>query len=84
MGENKFEINKKHKWYYQVQGQLHITKRDYCVFGVKTPKGIKVEMIMRDDDFWENKMFGKLKQFYFDAILPEIIDPRFSRYMEFR
>ena len=25
-------IRKKHQYYFQVQGQLHITKRKYCIF----------------------------------------------------
>lgn len=39
-------INIQHKWYYQVQGQLAITGRSYCVFCVWTPLGIKTETIM--------------------------------------
>lgn len=79
-----YEINKIHKWYYQVQGQLHISKRDYCILGVWTPKGLKTEIITKDDEFWEKEMFHKLKSFYFDSMLPEIIDPRFTRSMELR
>lgn len=27
-------INKRHKWYYQIQGQLHITQKKMCYFAV--------------------------------------------------
>lgn len=78
------EINRKHKYYYQVQGQLHITKKECCLFVLWTPKGIKVEKIYRDDTFWEKEMKKKLKDFYFDCLLPEIIDPRHTRSMSIR
>jgi len=40
-----------HKWYYQVQGQLHITQRQLCYFSVWTGAEIpiRVEKIYRDD-----------------------------------
>jgi hypothetical protein len=28
--KNDHSINKKHAWYYQIQGQLHVTKRKTC------------------------------------------------------
>lgn len=33
-------MKKTHKWYYQVQGQLHVTLRNYCVFALRTPKSM--------------------------------------------
>jgi hypothetical protein len=33
-------LKKTHSYYYQTQGQLHITNRKYCYFVVWTPKGI--------------------------------------------
>lgn len=77
-------INKKHPYYYQVQGQLHITKRQYCLFTLWTSKGIKVTKIERDDTFWYTEMEEKLRKFYFDCLLPEIVDPRYTRSMQIR
>lgn len=37
-GELKLKTS--HDYYYQVQGQLHITERQYCYFIVWTPKGV--------------------------------------------
>ena len=51
-------------YYYQVQGQLHITRQSYCLFAVWTESGLKVERIERDDDFWKSKMEEKLTKFY--------------------
>lgn len=81
---NKLILNKKHIYFYQVQGQLHISKRDYCLFVLWTPKGTKIERIDKDDSFWETNMKEKLIKFYFDCLLPELIDPRFPRSLPIR
>lgn len=77
-------VNKNHPWYYQIQGQLHITKKAKCFFGTWTPIGIKLEIIHRDDTFWNREMKQKLTSFYLDCILPELADPRKTRNMEIR
>lgn len=79
--QNKLEINKKHPWYIQVQGQLHVTMRDTCLFAVWSGKDIplKTEYIKRDNFFWEDVMEEKLKRFYMKCLLPELVDPRIPR-----
>lgn len=79
-------LNKKHPYYYQVQGQLHISQRDYCLFCIWTAPNynLKVERIERDDSFYENEMRNKLIDFYYKSLLPEIVDPRFNRNMPIR
>ncbi|XP_072745827.1 uncharacterized protein [Anoplolepis gracilipes] len=47
-------MNQRHTYYFQVQGQLHITQRKYCIFAVWTPFGLKYTFIERDDRFWES------------------------------
>jgi hypothetical protein len=42
------------------------------------------EKIGRDKEFWKNKMLPKLQKFYFEALLPEIVDGRLPRSMEIR
>ena len=81
---NEINLNKKHIYFYQVQGQLHISKRNYCIFVLWTPKGIKIEKIERDDAFWDNNMKEKLIKFYYDCLLPELIDPRYPRSLPIR
>lgn len=78
------EINKKHNWYFQVQGQLNVCQKNYCQFAVWTPKGIKIEKIERDEELWKNMMVEKLKYFYLNCILPELADSRFLRSMPMR
>lgn len=77
-------MKKTHIWYYQVQGQLHVTKRDYCIFALRTPQDIEYLRIERDDKFWETEMEPKLSAFYENCLLPEILDPRYLRNMKSR
>ncbi|XP_047993637.1 uncharacterized protein LOC125232064 [Leguminivora glycinivorella] len=79
-------LNKNHDWFYQVQGQLHITNKDRCLFGVWTdPKyPLKIEIIEKDDNFWKAKMETRLINFYEKCLLPEIVDPRKIRSMPLR
>jgi hypothetical protein len=80
------KINKEHYWYYQVQGQLHVTRSEKCLFAIWSGESfpVKTEIIERDDNFWSTKMERKLKDFYLDCLLPELIDPRFPRKMPIR
>ncbi|XP_025192182.1 uncharacterized protein LOC112592372 [Melanaphis sacchari] len=49
-----------------------------------TRKGIKYEKIERDDTLWQTKMFPKLNDFFFNCLLPELVDPRHPRSMPIR
>lgn len=82
----KLRVNQNHDWYFQVQGQLHISNKSQCILAVWTGSDfpLKVERILRDDKFWEEKMLTKLSNFYMDCILPELIDPRVTRSMNVR
>lgn len=48
---------------------------DWCDFVVRTQQEIHIERILRDNQWWEEKL-PQLKQFYFDAVLPELASPR--------
>lgn len=80
------EMNKNHDWYYQVQGQLHITKKNVCIFAVWTGPDfpLKTVRVEKDDSFWQERMLPKLIRFYHECILPEIIYPRKTRSMPLR
>lgn len=79
-----FEINTKHKYYFQLQGQMHVTGRKFGIIAYWTKMGIKYEQIDRDDDFWKPKMFPKLEKKFFNCLLPELVDPRHPRSMPIR
>lgn len=84
--EGNLMINKNHNWFYQIQGQLHITNRKQCLFAVWSGENerLKTEIIKKDDIFWENSMKVKLDSFYMNCLLPEIVDPRFTRNLSIR
>lgn len=80
-------VNTNHKWYYQVQGQLHITNRSICYFMIwlgDEKNQFQIEIIHRDANFWKYKMEKKLLEFYNNYLLLEYVDPRHSRNMEMR
>ena len=77
-------LNKRHKHYFQVQGQLHISRRQFCIFAMWSPLSMKVVVVMRDDHFWRNEIEPFLTRFYMYCMLPEIIDSRYKRNMEIR
>lgn len=79
-----FRLKRKHPYYYQIQGQLNITKREFCDLVIYNGKEIAVEKIIRDDDLWKDVMLPKLQAFYLNCILPEIIDARIPRDMTIR
>lgn len=80
----RIRLKENHVYMYQVQGQLHITKRNICYFVMYTDKGIVCDVIKRKDDFWKNNMEEKLEKFYKNALLPEIVDSRVKRNLPIR
>ncbi|XP_071057057.1 uncharacterized protein [Onthophagus taurus] len=63
-----------HKYYYQIQGQLHVTEKKKCYFIVWSPIGPPhIEEIDKGDDFWNRKMKGHLATFFSKHLLEEII-----------
>ncbi|KAK9752200.1 hypothetical protein QE152_g4425 [Popillia japonica] len=77
-------LKQNNNYYYQVQGQLEVTNREYCDFVVWSPKGMLVERISRNKTFWAEKMAQHLKKIYLECMLPEIVDPRKKRTLPIR
>ena len=65
-------LKRNHNYYCQIQGQMGITGRAWCDCIVYTTKGLSVERINFDRDFWENEL---LLLFYNNCLAPEIISP---------
>ncbi|KAJ8984108.1 hypothetical protein NQ317_017317 [Molorchus minor] len=68
-----FTLKRSDHYYYQVQGQLFVTGRQFCYFVVWTPLGLVYEKIVRDEACW-SKMFPKLENFYFQHMLPVLLE----------
>ena len=82
--KNSDTMSRTHRYFYQVQGQLHVSQRQYCIFAMWTPKYMKQIRVDRDDDFWESHMKDFLIRFYHKCMLPEILDSRHKRSMSIR
>ena len=52
----------------QVQGQMAITGAAWCDFVVYTLKGMSIQRIKFDQQFWDN-MSDKLKAYYFQHFI---------------
>ncbi|XP_025196005.1 uncharacterized protein LOC112595692 [Melanaphis sacchari] len=63
-------------------GQMRITNRRLCYFVVYTPNWTSIQEIQYDEVFWNTKMAEKLKRFYMECLLPEIVDPLYGRRFE--
>ncbi|XP_063215781.1 uncharacterized protein LOC134527223 [Bacillus rossius redtenbacheri] len=79
-------MTKTHAYFYQVEGQLHISERKYCLFAVWTSerKKIKVMRVEKDDHFWKKEMEPYLTRFFYECMLPELVDPRHTRSLKIR
>ena len=58
--------------FYQVQAQLHICNLEFGDFVVWTPKGIHIERIYPQHDFFESTA-NKAEEFYKQAVMPELL-----------
>ena len=65
-------LSSKHKYYYQVQGQIALCNAIYCDFVCWTEKGLFIERIKRDEDLITT-MLPQLKQFFLGYLLPELL-----------
>ena len=68
------QLKESHQYYAQVQGQMAVGERIWCDFVVYTQKGFSIQRIPLDKSFWENA-FTKLKLFYDNCVVPEIVSP---------
>ena len=63
-GDNHCKLKESHAYYTQVQGQLGITRAEWCDFIVYTKVGLYVQRITTNNQFWE-QMKAKLHGYYF-------------------
>ena len=63
-GQERLRLKCGHPYYAQVQGEMDITGRKWCDFIIYTEKGINVEHIDFDQDFWDKDLLPKLVEFF--------------------
>lgn len=62
-------VNRAHNYYYQVQSQIHFSKRAYGILIAWTTKGYLWHRIEKDDEWTENNI-PRLLYFYRNFYLP--------------
>ncbi|KAL4122933.1 hypothetical protein QTP88_015174 [Uroleucon formosanum] len=74
LSENgKIELKVDHSYYYQVQEQMQISKRNFCYFVVYSVNWMEIQTISFDDSFWREKIF------YTECLLPELVNPQYGK-----
>lgn len=68
-------LKRDHNYYFQVQGLLEITNREWCDFVVYTGADIHVQKIYRDKLFFLNNVRESLRNFYYHYYLPTLLTP---------
>ncbi len=67
-------LKRRHRYYFQCQGVMALTELPWIDFITFTTKDLQVERIVYDEALWQNVMLPKLNSFYFDHILPYLVD----------
>ena len=70
--DEKIKLKKDHSYYAQVQMQLAITTQSWCDFILFTKKGLVIDRVHYDADYW-SKLQDNLVRFYFKMLLPELM-----------
>jgi hypothetical protein len=76
-------LKESHNYWFQIQGQLYIAKKEYCDLIVYADSGIKIIRLLPDPQF-ETRVLPRLISFYNDCLLPELADSRIQRGMRIR
>jgi len=77
--DNSWVLKQDHEYFYQVQTQMHVCKRDYCDFVVWSEKdGIIIDRIEVNKEFFDS-IVELLQTVFIYGILPEIIGKWYSR-----
>lgn len=69
--EGSYKLQETHQYWHQVQGQLHLTRRDLCYFVVWTTKEALILNIERDASWIDNLEY--LENFHREEILPRLL-----------
>ena len=68
-------LKENHAYYAQIQGQMAIGTYPRCDFVIYTSKGVSVQRVAFDEQFWKDKLLPKLTLFYDNCVSPEIVSP---------
>ena len=79
--DDKTTLKSNSDYYYQIQGQMAVTERNYTDFFVFTVHGYFLERVDFNSDFWAN-MLSKLEWFWIHCFAPEILTNNIKKQLE--
>lgn len=71
-GNGTTTLKHNHAYFAQIQGQMAISKRNYCDFFVYTHKGYFLERINFDNNYWR-QILNNLEIFFNDYLADELV-----------
>ena len=74
-GSQNLQLRQNHRYFAQVQGQMAVGERPWCDFVVFTSKGISVERVDFDEEYWVHTLLPALDAFFDNCLGPEIVSP---------
>lgn len=66
-------LNKSHRYYTQIQGQLGVTGKNWCDLFVYSRLGFHVERVLIDTSMWQ-LCLQNIQEFYTSCILKELME----------
>ena len=75
---DRLQLKKTHEYYYQVQCQIFVCKKDFCDFVVWTEVDYHYERIEPDVEFWSEAL-EHARVIFMTAVLPELVGKFISR-----
>ena len=71
--DGKVQLNKRHSYYDHIQMQLALTTQTWCDFVFYTSKGLVIDLIRFDKDYWEELVL-QILNFYFTYMFDQLIE----------
>lgn len=79
------KLNANSQWYFEIQGQLHITRRRMAYLVIYLGESVyEIIELERNEKLWKDKMEKELLFFYNEGLLKELVNSRYDRGMELR
>jgi len=69
--EGNWHLNEDHEYFHQIQGNLHITNREFCHLILWTPKSLVCLKIDKDEE-WGRQFLPALSSFFFQELVPHV------------
>lgn len=82
--DTNLKLRRANPYFYQIQCQLEVTDRQFCIFVVWTTVDVLITNIKREKKFWQEEMYPKIEKFFYNCLLFEIVDSRKRRNLEVR